>query len=149
MTPGLAGFVASGADAPAWDEVIAGVMTALAQGFTVVPEHGGAPGGARRRTLLDTFDWRLYRAGLATGELAATVTVPGFPVRAVDSVGAGDTFVGALAVALAAGVPPQDAVRAAAAAGATAATRPGTQSGMPHPADVLAATGHRWPVPVP
>jgi len=77
------------------------------------------------------------------------MTVPGFPVRAVDSVGAGDTFVGALAVALAGGVPPPDAVVAAAAAGAAAATKPGTQSGMPHPADVMAATGHRWPVTVP
>jgi ribokinase len=71
--------------------------------------------------------------------------VPGFPVRAVDSVGAGDTFVGALAVALAAGVAPEEAVRAAAAAGAAAATRPGTQSGMPRPADILAVTGLAWP----
>ena len=61
------------------------------------------------------------------------VTVPGFKVQATDTVGAGDTFVGALAVALAAGVPPVDAVTAASAAGATAATRPGTQSGMPRP----------------
>ena len=74
------------------------------------------------------------------------VTVPGFKVTAVDTVGAGDTFVGALAVALAAGVPPVDAVTAAAAAGAAAAARPGTQSGMPRPAEVLAATGHHWPV---
>ena len=73
-------------------------------------------------------------------------TVPGFRVRAVDSVGAGDTFVGALAVALAAGIEPYDAVVAAAAAAAAAATRPGTQSGMPRPADVLAATGHPWPI---
>ena len=64
----------------------------------------------------------------------------------MDTVGAGDTFVGALAVALAAGVPPHDAVTAAAAAGAAAATRPGTQAGMPRPADVRAATGHSWPV---
>jgi len=74
------------------------------------------------------------------------VKVPGFKVTAVDTVGAGDTFVGALAVALAAAIPPQEAVTAAAAAGAAAAARPGTQSGMPRPADVLAATGHRWPV---
>jgi len=72
--------------------------------------------------------------------------VPGFKVTAIDTVGAGDTFVGALAVALAAGVPPADAVTAAAAAGAAAAARPGTQPGMPRPADVGAATGHRWPV---
>jgi ribokinase len=74
------------------------------------------------------------------------VTIPGFRVHAVDSVGAGDTFVGALAVALAAGVAPERAVRAAAAAGAAAATRPGTQSGMPRPADILAVTGLTWPV---
>jgi ribokinase len=87
-------------------------------------------------------------SGVAESGLPGVATVPGFPVRAVDSVGAGDTFVGALAAALAAGAAPLDAVVAAAAAGATAATRPGTQSGMPRPADVLAATGHAWPVPV-
>jgi ribokinase len=85
-------------------------------------------------------------ASEADGTGVTAVTVPGFNVRAVDSVGAGDTFVGALAVALAAGVVPGEAVRAAAAAGAAAATRPGTQSGMPRPADVLAATGLTWPV---
>jgi ribokinase len=74
------------------------------------------------------------------------VSVPGFRVRAVDTVGAGDTFVGALAVALAAGIAPLDAAVAAAAAAATATTRPGTQPGMPRPADVLATTGHPWPV---
>jgi len=72
-------------------------------------------------------------------------TVEGFTVAAVDTVGAGDTFVGALAVALAAGVPPRDALRAAAAAGATAVTRPGAQTAMPRPADILTATGVTWP----
>jgi ribokinase len=85
--------------------------------------------------------------GAAMSGAAGTVTVPGFRVRAVDSVGAGDTFVGALAVALAAGVASHDAVRAAAAAGAAAVTRRGTQSGMPRPADIVAATGLTWPVP--
>jgi ribokinase len=85
-------------------------------------------------------------AGAADARAAEVVKVPGFEVTAIDTVGAGDTFVGALAVALAAGVPPVDAVTAAAAAGAAAAARPGTQSGMPRPADVLAVTGHYWPV---
>ncbi len=83
------------------------------------------------------------------GQDTAPDEVPSFPafqVKAVDTVGAGDTFVGALAVALAAGVPAPEAVRAAAAAGATAATRPGAQAGMPRPADILAATGSTWPV---
>jgi ribokinase len=73
-------------------------------------------------------------------------TIRAFEVDAVDTVGAGDTFVGALAVALAAGVPAAEAVRAAAAAGATAATRPGAQAGMPRPADILATTGLIWPM---
>jgi ribokinase len=81
-----------------------------------------------------------------TGPERAPVTIEAFGVEAVDTVGAGDTFVGALAVALAAGVPPAEAVRAAAAAGATAATRHGAQAGMPRPADIRAATGLTWPV---
>jgi ribokinase len=72
-------------------------------------------------------------------------TIEGFKVTAVDTVGAGDTFVGALAVALAASVPPPEALRAAAAAGATAVTRHGAQTGMPRPADIAAATGVTWP----
>jgi ribokinase len=78
----------------------------------------------------------------ATGAVA----VPGFSVASVDSVGAGDAFVAALAVALAAGVGPADAVRAACAAGAAATTRRGAQAALPRPADVLAATGAPWPL---
>jgi ribokinase len=78
-----------------------------------------------------------------------TLAVPGFEVESVDSVGAGDAFVGALAVALAAGCGPAEAVRAACAAGAAAATRRGAQASLPRPQDVLAATGLTWPVPAP
>ena len=74
------------------------------------------------------------------------VTVPGFSVASVDSVGAGDAFVAALAVALAAGVGAADAVRTACAAGAAATTRRGAQAALPRPADVLAATGAPWPL---
>jgi ribokinase len=80
---------------------------------------------------------------------AAAVLVPGFTVDSVDSVGAGDAFVAALAVALAAGVGPPDAVRAACAAGAAATTRRGAQASLPGPAEVLAATGTPWPLPAP
>jgi len=83
--------------------------------------------------------------GAALAGPDATGTISAFRVDAVDTVGAGDTFVGALAVALAAGIPAAAAVRAASAAGATAATRPGAQAGMPRPADILATTGLRWP----
>jgi CHAD domain-containing protein len=71
MTPGLAGFVASGEDPSSWDGVVAGVVAALAQGFAVVPERGGTPGGVKRRTWFDTFDWRLYRAGFFLEYVAA------------------------------------------------------------------------------
>jgi ribokinase len=83
--------------------------------------------------------------GAALAGPDSTHTIEGFKVTAVDTVGAGDTFVGAFAVALAAGVPPPEALRAAAAAGATAVTRPGAQTAMPRPADILAATGLTWP----
>ena len=72
--------------------------------------------------------------------------VEAFRVEAVDTVGAGDAFVGALAVALAAGIPAAQALRPAAAVGAAAATRPGAQAGTPRPGDILAMTGLNWPV---
>ena len=62
-TPGLRDFVL---EAPTGEksaeDLLPAALAALSQVFTVTPE-AGAP-GARRRTWLDTFDWRLYRAGL-------------------------------------------------------------------------------------
>jgi ribokinase len=87
--------------------------------------------------------------GLADSGLAdsgAALAVPGFSVRSVDSVGAGDAFVAALGVAVASGAAPPEAVRLACAVAATAVTRPGAQEGLPTGADVLAATGVRWPL---
>lgn len=63
--------------------------------------------------------------------------VPAFEVRAVSSVGAGDAFVGCLAVDLHAGRDVHDAVLRAAAAGALAASADGARGGMPT-ADQLA-----------
>jgi ribokinase len=101
----------------------------------------GAEGGAARAVVTAGAEGAAF-AGPEGGGVVA-----GFRVRAVDSVGAGDTFVGALAVALAVGAPPETAVRAACAAAAVATTRPGTQEAMPRPADVLALTGVPWPPP--
>ena len=72
--------------------------------------------------------------------------MPGFSVHSVDTVGAGDAFVAALGVAVASGAAPPEAVRLACAVAATAVTRPGAQDGLPTGADVLAATGVRWPL---
>jgi ribokinase len=85
-------------------------------------------------------------AGAVYGTPDGTGAVPGFRVPSVDSVGAGDAFVAALAVAVAAGTPPPEAVRLACAVGATAVTRSGAQEALPTGADVLAATGVRWPL---
>jgi ribokinase len=85
-------------------------------------------------------------AVVAGPALAEAVTVPGFSVDSVDSVGAGDAFVGALAVMLAAGADPESAVRAASAAGAAATTRRGAQEALPRPADIATATGYAWPL---
>jgi CHAD domain-containing protein len=67
MTPGLAGFAASGVvdggAPPAWDDVVAAATAALGQAFTVAPDRT-APAPAERRTWFDTFDWRLFKAGL-------------------------------------------------------------------------------------
>jgi ribokinase len=105
--------------------------------------------GARNAVVTAGSAGAAYNATRGKGESRPRGgTVPAFPVRAVDTVGAGDTFVGALAVALAAGISPEEAVTAAAAAGAAAATKPGTQAGMPRPADIRGATGYEWPLPV-
>lgn len=69
------------------------------------------------------------------GEIGAQ---PPFAVEAIDSVGAGDAFCGALAFALARGKPPGEAVRFAAAAGALAVTKPGATGGLPTLSDVEA-----------
>ncbi|MGW3649691.1 ribokinase [Streptomyces sp. NPDC000878] len=77
------------------------------------------------------------------GSLYATrgsesITVPAPPVTAVDSTGAGDTFVGALAVALAEGRPMPDALAWAAAAGALSVQRPGASASMPYRSEIEA-----------
>jgi len=61
-TGGLREFVV---DTPAEeDSVLAAVLGALAQAFVLAEEPGAAGRGTHRRTWLDTFDWRLYKAGL-------------------------------------------------------------------------------------
>lgn len=59
------------------------------------------------------------------------VRVPGIRVNAVDTTGAGDTFNGALAVALADSLPMEDAIRFANAAASLSVEQFGAQGGMP------------------
>lgn len=62
--------------------------------------------------------------------------LPAFPVRAVDTTGAGDVFHGAFALAIARGEPTDHALRFAAAAAAIKCTRFGGREGIPVAADV-------------
>ncbi|MEU4361673.1 ribokinase [Promicromonospora sp. NPDC023987] len=66
------------------------------------------------------------------------VRVPAARVTAVDTTGAGDTYCGVLAAALARDADLADAARLAGAAGALAVTRPGAQDAVPEAADVAA-----------
>lgn len=62
--------------------------------------------------------------------------LPAHAVKAVDTVGAGDTFVGGLATGLAEGLAAADAVRLGQAAAAIAVSRSGVQSAMPRRAEL-------------
>jgi CHAD domain-containing protein len=65
VAPGLAGFIADSNDPQTWEDIKAAVLAALAGEFTVTAERGVVPApAARRATWLDTFDWRLHKAGL-------------------------------------------------------------------------------------
>jgi len=64
--------------------------------------------------------------------------LPAMVVEAADATGAGDTFNGALAAALAGGWPPLDATRVAVAAAALAVTRVGAREGMPTAGELAA-----------
>lgn len=62
--------------------------------------------------------------------------IPGFLVETIDSTGAGDAFNGALACAVAEGVPIKSAIERANAAGALATTGRGAQESMPTKDDI-------------
>ena len=57
--------------------------------------------------------------------------IPGFKVKAVDTIAAGDTFNGALVTAMLEEKPLAEAIRFAHAAAAIAVTRPGAQPSVP------------------
>jgi ribokinase len=59
-----------------------------------------------------------------------------YEVKAIDSVGAGDAFVGAFAASIASGSTPTEAALIANAAGALAVTRPGAQSSLPYSEEI-------------
>lgn len=81
----------------------------------------------------------LGAAGSLVAERGADVVrVPAAQVEAVDTTGAGDTYCGVLAAALARSTSLVEAARLAGAAGALAVTRAGAQDAVPDAADVVA-----------
>jgi ribokinase len=91
---------------------------------------------SRRQTMIVTLG--------AQGAQAATrehlFRVPALPVVPIDTVGAGDTFVGYLAAGLDAGLELEAAMRRAAIAASLACTRQGAQPAIPTAAEVDAAS---------
>ncbi|MFI1926466.1 MULTISPECIES: ribokinase [unclassified Streptomyces] len=90
--------------------------------------------------LLDSVPEVVITLG-ASGSLYASrgaqpLTVPAPRVNAVDSTGAGDTFVGALAVALGEGRPVREALAWASAAAALSVQRPGASASMPYRSEI-------------
>lgn len=71
------------------------------------------------------------RGALLVSAPGPVVHVPAYRVQVVDTTAAGDAFAGALAVALAEGLPLRSAVQRGCAAGALSATQPGAQPSLP------------------
>ena len=86
------------------------------------------------RTVVATLGAR--GAVVVTEEGASAI--PAFKAKVVDTTGAGDCFVGALAVRLALGAAPLEAARYASAAAACSVERLGAAPSMPSAADVAA-----------
>lgn len=78
----------------------------------------------------------LAERGVAVADAAGARAFPGHAVRAVDSTGAGDTFVGAFAVARAQGLPVDESISFAQRAAAWSVQRRGAQAAMPRLADL-------------
>ena len=84
----------------------------------------------------------LGAAGVLLCNAAGIEHLPAQVVKAVDTVGAGDTFVGGLATGLSEGRSAADAVRLGQAAAALAVSRSGVQSAMPMRAELDADFAH-------
>jgi len=91
----------------------------------------GAPGGHEAALGPPTVVVTLGARGCRVWHRGQSFALPGHAVPVVDTTGAGDTFAGALAAALARGAALASALEQANAAGALACTRAGARGGMP------------------
>jgi len=98
------------------------------------PLEADACAAALQRIARETGAWcavTMGAEGVLHGRAGAIVHSPAFRVTAVDTLGAGDVWHGAFALALAEGADETTAVRAASAAAAIKVTRPGGRAGAP------------------
>ncbi len=100
------------------------------------PEDACAAARALRRRGAGAVLVTMGEAGVAVTEAAGDCLVPAVKVQPVDTTAAGDTFVGALTVALAQGRTLLAATREAQCAAALAVTRIGAQTSIPTRAEL-------------
>ncbi|MGI4984620.1 MAG: PfkB family carbohydrate kinase, partial [Janthinobacterium lividum] len=118
------------------------LITLGGQGVFLLPAaHDGAASGASGSVADDArgADGATGSNG-ASGNAADDASGTHYPARrvdAIDTTAAGDTFIGGLAAALAAGRPVDAAVRFGQAAAALSVTRAGAQPSIPRLAEVL------------
>ena len=101
-----------------------------------------------RRRGPSTVIVKMGHLGVVIGNASGCERVKTFPVEAIDSTAAGDTFNGAFAAALAEGTSVAEAARFGNAAAAISVTRQGAQSSIPHRAEIerLLAASNSLPI---
>ena len=110
----------------------------LLTGIKVTDKASASKAAAALRARgVDTVIITLGSRGAFLADASGQQLIPGFKVKAVDSTAAGDTFNGALAVALAQGMTSAAAVRFANAAAAISVTRLGAQASAPCRQEIL------------
>lgn len=109
--------------------------------YTGVTVHSDDDARAAARALLDrgvkNVVITLGKRGAYWTDGKEEAVVPGYPVKAVETTGAGDTFNGALAVALGEGKHPTEALAFANAAAAISVTRHGAAQSAPLRDEIL------------
>lgn len=116
------------------------VLAQLTPG-TPAPEQPEQIATALRETGIASVVLTLGAQGSLVADADGTRRIPAAPVVAVDTTGAGDAFIGALAVGLARGEPLPVAARFASRVGAYAATGHGAQPSYPGTEDELPEFG--------
>lgn len=103
-----------------------------------LPEATAAAREIRNRSQVTNVAVTLGRDGVWIESDAFSGHVPAFTVDAVDTVAAGDTFIGAFVARLVEGTPVVDSARFACAAAAISVTHAGAQASIPTRAEVEA-----------